>query len=74
MRPDVTSDAMAALLRILERVEHPIDEAPIASPRQFTRSREESEPRLANRSAAGQDNRLVERIASAMLKSRVQGG
>jgi len=74
MRPDVTSDAMAALLRILERVERPIDEAHIASPRQLMGSREESAARSANGNAADRANRLVERIASAMLKSRVQGG
>jgi len=74
MRTDVTSDAMAALLRILERVERPIDDVHITSPRQFMESRDESEPRLANNNAVDRANRLVERIASAMLKSRFQDG
>jgi hypothetical protein len=72
MRPDVTSDAMTALLQILERVERPIDEVPISSPRQLIESRDEVEPQLANPNAADRANRLVERIASAMLK--LQGG
>ena len=74
MRPDVTSDAMTALLQILERVERPIDEVPRSSPRQLIESRDEAEPQLANLNAADRTNRLVERIASAMLKLRVQGG
>ena len=71
MRPDMTSDAMTALLQILERVERPIDEVPISSPRQL---RDEAEPQLATPKAADRPNRLVERIASAVLKLRVQGG
>jgi hypothetical protein len=75
MRPDLTSDVMAALLQILERVERPVDEVPLSTPRQWAGSRDEAKPLLANPRAADQsDNRLVERIASAMLKLRVQRG
>jgi hypothetical protein len=74
MRPDVTSDAMTALLQILERVERPIDDVHISSPRQLIESRDEAELQLATPKAADRANRLVERIASAMLKLRVQGG
>ena len=74
MRPDVTSEAMTALLQILERVERPIDEVHISSPRQLIESRGEAEPQLANPNATDRANRLVERIASAMLKLQVQGG
>jgi hypothetical protein len=62
------------LLRILERIERPTDEEHISSPRQLIEPRDEGGLQLANSNAANQANRLVERIASAMLKLRVQGG
>jgi hypothetical protein len=74
MQPDVTSDAMMALLQILERIERPIDEVQISTTHRLVESRDEPEPPLADPKAAVQANRLVERIASAMLKLRVHDG
>ena len=66
MRPDQTKDALAGLLQLLERVERPIEESDLQP---------EANSQLANQKEAQQSsNRLVERIASAMLRLRAHGG
>jgi hypothetical protein len=74
MRPDGTDDALAALLEVLERAEgRPLEEAPMTL-RQWSEPRPEAKPHVPIPKPADQSgNRLVERIASAMLKLRVQG-
>lgn len=74
MQSDVTSDTMAALLQILERVERPIDEVTVSTPRQVAGSGDGAEPQFASPRATDPGNRLVERIGSALQKLRVQGG
>jgi hypothetical protein len=72
MRPDQTKDALAGLLQLLERVERPIEQAPI---RRWSDLQPEANSQLANQKEAQQcSNRLVERIASAMLRLRAHGG
>jgi len=73
MRPDLTSQEMAALLQILERVERAIDEAPVSSLRQLAELHDEPRSQLATAPTVDQPpNRFVERIAAAMMRVRVQ--
>jgi hypothetical protein len=73
MRPDGTDDVLAALLQVLERAERPLEEAPVIL-RRWSELRPEAKPDVATPKPADQSgNRLVEQIASAMLKLRVQG-
>jgi hypothetical protein len=72
MRTVQTHDALADLLQLLESVERPIEEAPI---RRWSDPQPEANSHLANHEQAQpSSNRLVERIASAMLRLRAQGG
>ena len=66
MRPDPTEHALAALLQILENAERPVEEAPILTLRRW--SEVQSPTRSHLKEAEPGSNRLVERIASAMLK------
>jgi hypothetical protein len=73
MRPDLTSQEMAALLQILERVERAIDEAPVSSLRQLAELHDEPRSKVATAPTVDQPpNRFVERIAAAMMRVRVQ--
>jgi hypothetical protein len=72
MRTVQTKDALAGLLQLLESVERPIEEAPI---RRWSNPQTEAKSALGNhKEAQPSSNRLVERIASAMLRLRAQGG
>ena len=72
MRPVQTKDALEDLLRLLESVERPIEEAAI---RRWSDLQPEAKSALGNhKEAQPSSNRLVERIASAMLRLRAQGG
>ena len=74
--PTNLSNEMAApyYVRVLERVEHTIDERPISTLRQLAKLHDEAKSKLAN--SATEDrcaNPFVERIATALLKLRNQG-
>ena len=72
MPTDTLSNEMAALLRVLENVEHAIDEGRISTFRQLTELHK-TKPELANYGPEDQcANRFVDRIAGAMLKYRNQ--
>jgi hypothetical protein len=67
MRPDKTSGALGALLQVLEEGERLVAETPSFP--------SEAKRETLNSSAPDQSaNRLVERIASAMLRLRAQEG
>ena len=72
--PANLSNEMAALLRVLEKVEHAIEERPISTLRQLAELHDEAKSELAN--SAIEDrcaNPFVERIATALSKRRNQG-
>jgi hypothetical protein len=67
MRPDQTTGALGALLQVLEEGERLLGEKPFFPP--------EAKREPANSNAPDQSaNRLVERIACAMLRLRAQQG
>jgi hypothetical protein len=67
-------DEMAALLKILDSAERPIDEGPIPNLREATELQDAAKRKLENTSIPDRNaNRFVEQIAAAMLKLRVQG-
>jgi hypothetical protein len=75
MPADLSSDDMAALLHILEKVERKLDQAPLSNLRQLAELHHEARSELSNPAAPDQSaNRIVERIATAMTKVRVQRG
>jgi len=70
MRPDPTKEIITALLQILEQVEGPVGQTPISAVSHRAEPRGEAMspgPNIVPRDRSG--NRLVERIASAMLKT-----
>jgi hypothetical protein len=74
MRPDPTKEIMTALLQILEEVEGPVGQRSMSAlPHQDEPSDEAMSPppNIVPRDRSG--NRLVERIASAMLRLKVHG-
>ena len=66
MRPGQTSGALGALLQVLEEGERLVAERPSLPP--------EARRETVNSSADHSTNRLVERIAAAMLRLRAQEG
>ena len=73
MPVNMASDEMAALLKILDTVEHTIDEGPVSNIQNLTELPNSAKPELGNPPDRN-TNRFVERIAAAMMKLRVQGG
>jgi hypothetical protein len=74
MPVNMASDEMAALLKILDTVEHTIDEGPISNIQKLTELPDDAKPELGNAATPDRNtNRFVERIAAAMMKLRVQG-
>jgi hypothetical protein len=67
MRPDQTTNALGALLQVLEEGERRLGEKPFFPPEV---KREPAVSNVSDQSA----NRLVERIASAMLRLHAQEG
>ncbi|MGB8609809.1 hypothetical protein [Bradyrhizobium sp.] len=73
MPADLSSDDIAVLLHILEKVERKLDQAPLSNLRQLAELHHEARSELANFATADQStNRIVERIATAMTKVRVE--
>ena len=79
MMPAPLSNEMAALLGVLENVEHSIHQRPISTLQELSEFQELSElhdeAKLIVANSASEDryaNPLVERIATAMLKLRNQ--
>ena len=71
----MTSDEMAALLKILDTVERTIDEGPVSDIQNLTELPNNAKPELGNPAMPDRNtNRFVERIAAAMMKLRVQAG
>ena len=71
---DMTSDEMAALLQILDKVEQAIDRGPIAGLRQLAELHGEAKSKLENPATPDRShNPFVDRIATAMTKLRAQG-
>jgi len=71
MPADLSSDDIAVLLHILEKVERKLDQAPLSN--LHAELHHEARSELANFATADQStNRIVERIATAMTKVRVE--
>ena len=72
--PANLSNEMAALLSVLERVEHASDERPISTLRQLAELHDEAKSELAHSVTEDRcENPFVERIATALWKLRNQG-
>jgi hypothetical protein len=74
MPKHLTSDQIAALLKILDTAERTIDERPISNGQNSTELRDDARPGGGSVTTPDRNaNRFVEQIEAAMTKFRVQG-
>jgi hypothetical protein len=70
----MTSDEIAALLKILDMAERTIDEGPVSNNQKSSELRDDAKPGFGSVTTPDRNaNRFVEQIEAAMTKFRVQG-